>query len=152
MKKKSRPDASVESIRASFQSGGLEGSSRIFLAGSSTGSPINVGTSSTLVHTAPFGILDETYVWASNYSSADSFVTMSYGGSYSDHNQIVVPVKSKTGLLLVIPGTPLKDSSLYAKAADANSINLSGFVLRYYKRKDKKGQVSSEESYDGTSE
>jgi hypothetical protein len=151
MRKKSRPDASVESIRAASQSG-LEGSSRIFLEGSSTGSPINVGTSSTLVHTAPFGLLDETYVWASNYSSADSSVTMSYGGSYSDHNRIVVPVKSQTGLMLVIPGTPLENASLYAKAAEANSINLSGFVLRYYRNKDKAGRVASDGSYDGTSE
>jgi hypothetical protein len=77
---------------------------------------------------------------------------MSYGGSYSDHNRIVVPVKSQTGLMLVIPGTPLENASLYAKAAEANSINLSGFVLRYYRNKDKAGRVASDGSYDGTSE
>ena len=151
MKKKSRPSASTQGIKAAAQST-LEGSSRILLGGSSTGGPINVGTSSTLVHTAPFGGMDETYVWASNYSSADSSVTMSYGGSYSDHNRIVVPVKSQTGLMLVIPGTPLENASLYAKAAEANSINLSGFVLRYYRRKNKDGQVAQDGSYDGTSE
>ena len=106
------------------------------------------------VHTALKSSLDETYIWASNYSSADVSVTMSYTGAYdaSDTSLVVVSIKKQSGLVLMLPGTPIKDCSIHAKASSNSSINLSGFALRYYPRKDKDGRPASDGSYDGTSE
>jgi hypothetical protein len=152
MKKLNRPDASIASILAGSQKDSLEGSSRIFLEASDTGIPISIGTSAVKIHTASKHFLDETYVWASNYSSADTFITMSYASDFSDHTKIIVPIKNQSGLILVIPGTPIKDCSLYAKASVNNAINVTGFALRYYRRRNSSGKLTSGDIFDGTSE
>ena len=152
MKKLHRPDASISSILAANQRDSLEGSSRIFLEASSNGLPINVGTSAVKIHTASKHFLDETYIWASNYSSADTHLTMSYASDFSDHTKIVVPVKKQTGLILVIPGTPIKDCALYAKASVVNAVNVTGFALRYYRRRNSSGKLAAGDIFDGSSE
>ena len=152
MKKQHRPDASIASILAANQRDSLDGSSRIFLNASSTGAPINIGTSTTKIHEASKYFLDEVYLWASNYSSADLNLTMSYVSGFDDHTKIIIPIKSQSGLVLVLPGTPIKNCSIYAKTSAANTLNVTGFALRYYRRRNKDGKVSSGEFFDGTSE
>ena len=108
---------------------------RLPLSASTNGNPIFVlktGTGTTSVHTAEENVLEELYIWASNYGADDAVLTMSAGPMASGSNQVKVSIGSNKGLYLVWPGTPLRGQTLFAESSLANSINLVGFAIRYY--------------------
>lgn len=100
--------------------------------------PLDVGTSTTLVHSAPNHVLDEIYLWASNYGAADTYLTISFATSsvsaFSGHKNIVVPVNKDVGLSLVLPGNPISNTNVYVKSAAASSLNIVGFTVRYFQK------------------
>ena len=46
---------------------------------------------------------------------------------------IITPIKSKMGLALVLPGNPVSDKTLYVQASATDSINIIGYIFRYYR-------------------
>jgi len=100
--------------------------------------PLAVETTTTLVHSTPNNVLDEVYLWASNYGGADTHLTISFATSsvsaFSGHKQIVVPVNKDLGLSLVLPGNPISNTNVYVKSTDANSVNVVGFTVRYFQK------------------
>jgi hypothetical protein len=117
---------------------------RLPLSASNNGNPINViegSSGTTSVHTSEENVLDELYIWASNYGTGDAVLTLSAGPMSSASNQVQVSIGQAKGLSLVWPGSPLKNETLYAKASAADTINLIGFAIRYYPKKDIKPEA-----------
>lgn len=102
--------------------------------------PLDLTTDSQVVHAAAEGSLDEVYIWASNYSSAAANVLISVDdSSFASGNYIEAQINSKNGLVLIYPGIPHNNQTIYAKASATNAINLFGFVVRNFSiRKDDK--------------
>ena len=102
----------------------------------------------TVVHTFPTTTngFEEVYLYASNYSSSDVVVTLSFGTgdvtatppTISATSRINVQVDKNSGLSLIYPGVAHRSVNiespltLWACAATANSISLFGYVIRYY--------------------
>jgi len=93
-----------------------------------------------MVHKSPIYALDEVYLYASNRGLDDAFLTMSFqelDGGVPDlatsENVIITPIKSKMGLSLVLPGNPVSDKALFVQAELEDSINILGYVFRYYR-------------------
>tara|TARA_R110002020_G_scaffold427983_3_gene637489 strand:+ start:112 stop:582 length:471 start_codon:yes stop_codon:yes gene_type:complete len=105
------------------------------------GTPFSVAKDSvTTVHKSPKYALDEVYLYASNRGATDTFLTMSFqdsGDAIPDLDTsddiIIVPVKSRVGLSLVLPGNPVSGKTLYVQASHASSVNILGYVFRYYR-------------------
>lgn len=94
----------------------------------------------TAIHKSPDYALDEVYLYAANRSADDAFLTMSFqdpDASVSDLDSIdeiiITPIKSKMGLALVLPGNPVSDKTLYVQASATDSINIIGYIFRYYR-------------------
>lgn len=127
---------------------GATGKSRFPLSASLGGVPILVTTSSYAVHTFPSDTraIEEIYIYASNVSSANLNLTMSFATSSASAfntntaNFIVTPINSQNGMSLCYPGVPAssRDANnplkLYVKTSATGSLNVSGYVLRYYPR------------------
>ena len=113
-----------------------KGTSKIPLMvdGQVTGIPIELSQGSvSTVHEAPAGVLDEIYLWASNYSASSANILISVGDSSFPSGKVIeAQLAGKNGLVLVYPGIPHTDAVIYAKASADNAINLIGFVVRNY--------------------
>jgi hypothetical protein len=123
------------------------GSARFPLSASPLGEPIDIPSGSvgagTIVHTIETNVnsLEEIYIYASNYTSAAQNITMSLAtssaGAFVGSNQIVAPVAAQNGPILCFPGIPIHSPSdnpvnLYITTNANNTINVFGYVLRYY--------------------
>jgi hypothetical protein len=111
--------------------------SKHLLSGSTNGKNISVtGTStgaSVTVHTATSGTsnLDEIWLYAANTGSAASVLTIEFGGTTDQDDQIQLELAADSGMTLIIPGLLLQNSLVVkAFAVDANVINLNGYVNR----------------------
>lgn len=104
-----------------------------FLSGSTNGRPIQITTTAspgTLIHTAHATSVDEIYIYACNTSDKNKLLFIEFGGTLSS-DLINVNIKRNAGLILVIPGSPLTNSTIVrAYAEDANVINIVGWVNR----------------------
>jgi hypothetical protein len=95
--------------------------------------PIALTQSPVEIHHAPLGVLDEVYIWASNYSDAAANVLISIGStSFAAGSVIEAQLTGKNGLVLVYPGIPHNNVTILAKSSGAAAINLVGFVVRNY--------------------
>lgn len=108
------------------------------LSGSTDGRGIKVaatGTPGTAIHTpvagTTAGTFDEIWLYAYNGDTVSRILTIEFGGTGVPDDNIVVGLASKTGLMLVVPGLILQNSTnAYVKAfADAaNVVTIYGFV------------------------
>ena len=134
------------------------GSARFPLSESPAGNPITIPSGSvgngTLVHTFPTDInaLEEIYLYASNYGSSNVNITMSFSTSaadaFSGSNQIIAPINSQNGPVLCYPGVPHKSTDpdtslkLYVTTGVSDTINIFGYVLRYYPKSSDRNNTS----------
>jgi hypothetical protein len=130
-----------------------DGTARFPLSTSTTGAPINVGTTTTAgttIHVAEPRAQDEVYLWATNTGASNAQLSISFGDSNisTSTNTIVVTVNSKDGLSLVCPGLPVKNTTIYA-VGGAAGINIFGFVMRYYPRVGGQTDPSSQSGFNG---
>ena len=103
-----------------------------FLTGSGDGTPLSVaatGTPGTLLHTVPASVVDEVWLWLSNYGSTTRTVTIELGTTATPE-AIEITVAAGT-VVLAIPGIPM-DAALVVRAfADvANSVSAFGYANR----------------------
>jgi len=111
--------------------------SKHLLSGSTNGKNISVTGANTgaavTVHTATSGTsnLDEIWLYAANTSAAASVLTIEFGGTTDQDDQIQLELAADSGMTLIIPGLLLQNSLVVkAFAADANVININGYVNR----------------------
>jgi len=111
--------------------------SKHLLSGSTNGKNISVTGANTgaavTVHTAVAGTsdLDELWVYAANTSGAASVLTIEFGGTTDQDDLIELEVAADSGMTLLVPGLLLQNGLLVkAFAADANVININGYVNR----------------------
>jgi hypothetical protein len=109
-------------------SGSTQGKGIKVVATASTGTTIHAtGTSSTTE--------DEIWLYAYNSDTAARLLTIQFGGTTSPDNDIKVTIPPQSGLTLVVPGLVLTGTgaaanTVYAYAATANVITISGYVNR----------------------
>ena len=134
------------------------GSSRFPLSQSPSGAPINIPSGSegngTLVHTFPTDVnaLEEVYLYASNYGNSALNITMSFTTSsaeaFTDSNKIIAPITHLNGPVLCYPGVPHKSTDpdnalkLYVTTGTSDSINIFGYILRYYPKSTNRNNTS----------
>jgi len=128
------------------------GNARFPLSVAATGVPIAIGTTSTEIHTSQIRSQDEIYLWAANSGGADATLTLGFGDSdfTSDTSKFTVPVTANTGLSMICPGLPVRGITIYAQASAADSINLFGFIIRYFPRDSIQAQPEQRSGFDGT--
>ena len=115
-------------------------------SGLSTGGPAVVSasvdsTTYTRIHNFSYGVIEEVYLWCSNPTAGNIYLTMSIEDSatpsFTAASNIIVEVASYAGLTLVYPGITHRGNesgsrSLFLRGSAANSLNASGFVVRSY--------------------
>jgi hypothetical protein len=108
------------------------------LSGSTDGRGIKVvatATPGTTIHTAKAGTttneFDEIWLWCYNGDTANREVTIEFGGVTVPDDNIKLTIPFKAGLLLVVPGLILQNSSVVkAFGATTNVLVIQGFVNR----------------------
>lgn len=109
---------------------------KLLLSGSTDGRPIKVGataTPGTLLHTAVSGSVnfDEMWLYATNTSGVTRQLIIEFGGVTDPDDLIEVDIPGESGLVLVIPGSPLNNGvEVRAFAAAADVINILGYANR----------------------
>jgi hypothetical protein len=106
------------------------------LSGSTDGRGIKIAATSspgTTIHTAVSGTTNGTYdeIWlfAQNNYTTDILLTLEFGGTTNPDDNINVTISSKSGLMLIVPGLILQNSTVIKAYADtADYINITGFV------------------------
>jgi hypothetical protein len=114
--------------------------SKVALSGQTDGTPIKVvatASTGTTIHTTGISatVFDEVWLYAYNSDTAPRLLTIQYGGTTAVDDDIKITIPPQSGLTLVIPGLILKGTgsagnSVYAYAAIANVITVSGYVNR----------------------
>ncbi len=111
--------------------------SKIKLSGSTDGRGIKVvatASSGTTIHTATASTTtgwDEVWLWAYNSDTVTRLLTIQQGGTTSPDDDIKVTIPPQAGLVLVVSGLILQNSSVVrAYAAAANVITIQGYVNR----------------------
>lgn len=115
--------------------------SKVKLSGSTSGRGIKVAataTAGTAIHTAVSGAsdIDEIWIYAVNNSASDMILTLEWGAVTAIDDQIVCPIKSYSGLVLVAPGLILNGGLALAAFSGlpgpttANVITIFGYVNR----------------------
>lgn len=109
-------------------SGSTQGKQIKVAATVSTGTTIHAtGTTSTTI--------DEVWLYATNTSTAPVLLTIQYGTTTAPDDNIIITIPAQSGLTLVAPGLILTGTgsaanTIYAFAATASVINISGYVNR----------------------
>jgi hypothetical protein len=114
--------------------------SKVAFSGATDGTPIKVvatASTGTTIHTTgtSASIFDEVWLYAYNSDTTARLLTIQYGGTTAIDDDIKITIPSQSGLTLVIPGliltgTGSAGNSVYAYAATANVITVSGYVNR----------------------
>jgi len=114
--------------------------SKVALSGQADGSPIKVvatASTGTTIHTTGISstVFDEIWLYAYNSDTAARLLTIQYGGTTAVDDDIKITIPPQSGLTLVIPGLILTGTGsagniVYAYAATANVITVSGYVNR----------------------
>jgi len=107
------------------------------LSQSSNGRQIVVDTTARstarLIHTSTSGTTnwDEIWIYATNVSSSDAVLTICWGGTTADTDEMHITIPSKQGRTLVVDGKLLQNSlQVRAYASVVSVINIDGFVNR----------------------
>jgi len=105
--------------------------------GTGLGIPVTATSSpGTAVHTASStpSTIDEVWLYAVNYDTADRKLTIQFGGTTAGDNDIEYTVKAENGLYLIVPGLLLQGNAsakvIRAWAATGTSIVIYGYVNR----------------------
>lgn len=108
--------------------------SKLKLSGSTDGKAIKVGqtaTAGTTIHTAHATALDEITLFAYNGHTAAVVLTIEFGGVGVPDNTIVQTIGAKTGLVLVVPGLLLTNSTVVgAFAGTVDVVTIYGYINR----------------------
>jgi hypothetical protein len=114
--------------------------SKVLLSGSSQGQPIIVSASAsigTTIHSTgtSASILDEVWLYANNTSTSPVLLTVQFGGTGSVQHAKPITLSPQSGDVLIIAGLPLTGTgaaatNIYAFAATASVITISGYVNR----------------------
>ena len=114
--------------------------SKVLLSGSTEGQPIKVvatASTGTTVHATgtSSSIIDEVWLYAYNGHSSAVVLTIQFGGTATPDNDIKILIPATSGLTLVVPGLILTGTgsavkNIYAYAATANVVTISGYVNR----------------------
>jgi hypothetical protein len=114
--------------------------SKITFSGATDGTPIKVvatASTGTTIHTTGISatVFDEIWLYAYNSDTAARLLTIQYGGTTAVDDDIKITIPPQSGLTLVIPGliltgTGSAGNSVYAYAATANVITVSGYINR----------------------
>jgi len=108
-------------------------------SGTGLGIPVTATTSGslgTVIHTASTtpATIDEVWIYAQNYHTADTKLTIQWGGFTAGTNEIEYTVKAENGLYLIVPGLIMQGNAtakvISAYAATATAIVLYGYVNR----------------------
>jgi hypothetical protein len=113
---------------------------KVLLSGSSFGQPITVSASAstgTTIHATgtSASILDEVWLYANNTSTSPVLLTVQFGGTGSVQHAKPITLSPQSGDVLIVAGLPLSGTgaaatSVYAFAATASVITISGYVNR----------------------
>ena len=112
---------------------------KIPLSGSTDGRGIHIDDSATAgktVHTgsATATTIDEIWLYATNYDTADRKLTIEWGGATAGGDIIEFTVPAESGLYLIVPGLIIKGNAtplvVAAFAATTSAINIFGYVNR----------------------
>lgn len=113
---------------------------KVGLSGSTQGKAIKVvqtASTGTTIHATgtSASIIDEIWLYAYNSHTSAVVLTVQYGGTTTPDNDIKITVPATSGLFLVVPGliltgTGAAANTVYAYAATANVIQISGYVNR----------------------
>lgn len=113
--------------------------SKVKFSASTQGKPITAtGTApGTIIHTTgtSSSIIDEVWLYATNYTATDVFLTVYFGGMTTANERIEMTVTAESGLYLVVPGLILtgdgsSGASIIALAGTGSAINIAGYVNR----------------------
>jgi len=114
--------------------------SKVLLSGSSQGQPIIVSASAsigTTIHATgtSASILDEIWLYANNTSTSPVLLTVQFGGTGSVQHAKPITLSPQSGDVLIVAGLPLTGTgsaatNIYAFAATASVITISGYVNR----------------------
>ena len=104
------------------------------------GEPIKVvatASQGTTIHTTgtSSSVFDEVWLYAYNSATGPVLLTIQFGGTTSPDDDIKITVPSQSGLTLVVPGLILAGNgsvgnSIFAYAATANVVTVSGYINR----------------------
>ena len=106
------------------------------LSGSTNGRNIVVGATGspgTVIHTAQASTtyVDEIWAYAVNSSINSTKLTIQFGGTTTNSDDIELSIAPESGLILVLPGLVLNNGLVVrAFAGTANVININGYVNR----------------------
>jgi len=114
--------------------------SKELLSGSTQGKAIKVvatASTGTTIHATGVSATTEDEIWlyAYNSSAAGVVLTLQYGGTTAVDNDIKITIPPTSGLTLIVPGLILTGTgsaanTVYAYAATANVVTVSGYVNR----------------------
>ena len=123
-------------------------SARFPLSGLSDSIPLLLTTSNQTVHACSKTALDEIYLWVANTNASARNLSISINDASYSTNTFVTSISANSGMVLVYPGIPHKNVSLFAKASANSSLLVYGFVVRQYPF----NEDSNFTGYGGTSE
>ena len=113
---------------------------KTLLSGSSYGQPITVNTttpSTLVIHSTGTSstVIDEVWLYANNTSTSPVLLTVQFGGTGAVQNAKPITLSPQSGDVLIVAGLPLTGtgsaaSTVYAFAATASVITISGYVNR----------------------
>lgn len=114
--------------------------SKVLLSGSTQGKAIKVAATAstgTTIHATGTSatIEDEVWLYAYNSAATPTLLTIQFGGTTAVDNDIKLSIPATSGLTLVVPGliltgTGSATNTVYAYAATANVVTVSGYVNR----------------------
>lgn len=108
--------------------------SKVLLSGSTDGLGIKImatGTPGTTIHTADATALDEIWVYLFNSQLIAVKTTVEWGTTTAPDGNIEVTIQGESGLVLVIPGLLLTNSSVVSVFGSyAGVVMAHGFVNR----------------------
>jgi hypothetical protein len=113
---------------------------KVLLSGSSQGQPVTVvqtASTGTTIHATGTSstTIDEVWLYANNTSTSPVLLTVQFGGTASPQNAKPITLAPQSGDVLIVAGLPLTGTgsaatTVYAYAATASVITISGFVNR----------------------
>jgi len=113
---------------------------KTLLSGSSQGQPITVvqtASTGTTIHATGTSstTIDEVWLYANNTSSSPVLLTVQFGGTATPQNAKPITLAPQSGDVLIVAGLPLTGTgsvatTVYAYAATASVITISGYVNR----------------------
>jgi len=113
---------------------------KVLLSSSSVGAPTTVvatASTGTTIHATgtSSSIIDEVWLYANNTSTSPVLLTVQFGGTGSVQHAKPITLPPQSGDILVVAGLPLTGTgsaatTVYAFAATASVVTISGYINR----------------------